>query len=236
MPGQNRGVDGLPSTVDAMYRMILPGTLADVVAAEDGSAANARAFEADEAAARTRADYGRVSRWALGLLGTAGALIGATLLSVAVLMVTATTADAAGILFSAIVSIVAAAIAVPSIWLLVALHRSGKRLARAAGYWVGLPYRQGRRTPAAGDWFAVRFVGFSADLFLRLITSVLAALGAIFTITGAIRTTVTGGEFGMILLMAAWSVILVAVCIGQFGGVQRIQNGYLARDPASLTR
>lgn len=216
--------------------MILPTSHADIAAAEAPAAAETRPADADAAAARTRADYGRVSRWGLGLLGTAGALVAGALLSFAA-SVTASGVDPLGdLLFAGFMVLVAAVFAVPSVWLLVALHRSGRRLARAAGFWAGLPYRQGRRRPTRGDWFAVRFLGFSSDLFLRLITSALAGLAAIFTISVLIRGVVIGQGVDAIVLWASWSVVFACVCVGQFGGVQRIQNGYLPRDPASLTR
>lgn len=216
--------------------MILPETLPDVASVEDGSAAQARPVDADAAAARTRADYGRVSRWGLGLLGTFGAVVGIVPLGFAVDVV-ATGHDPVGdAVFALFVVALAAIVLVPSVWLLVALHRSGRRLARAAGFWAGLPYRQGRRSPTHGDWFAVRFVGFSSDLFLRLITSALAGLAAIFAASSvfyaiAVAPSPSGAAMG-----AALTALFAAVCVGQFGGVQRIQNGYLARDPASLAR
>ena len=151
-----------------MYRMILPETLPDVAAAEAHAAAepggsvdvptvDVRAVDADAAAARTRADYGRVSRWALGLLGTAGAAV-AVLIAVFPLSLVGT-AGTGQVLFGAVFVAIALAIGIPSVWLLWALHRSGRRLSRAAGYWAGLPYRQCRRSPTRGDWFAVRFLG-----------------------------------------------------------------------------
>lgn len=217
-----------------MYRMILDTTLPDVIAAETRTAEDARAADADASAARTRADYGRVSRWALGILGTAGALVGSVVCAIAIGMVTDAGTNAEGIVFGIGAIVVAAAIAVPSVWLLIALHRSGRRLARAAGYWAGLPYRQGRRSPTKRDWFAVRFLGFSSDLFLRLVTSALAALATIFAITLLVRAVVTGEEIWQLVLWITWSAVFASVCAGQFGGVQRIQNGHLARDPAPL--
>lgn len=219
-----------------MFRMILADTFPDITAAESGAGEQARPVDADAAAARTRADYGRVSRWALGLLGTAGSLVAGALAGFAASVVTSGVDPFGDALFAGIVLLLAATFGVPSVWLLIALHRSGKRLAAAAGFWAGLPYRQGRRTPTRGDWFSVRFLGFSSDLFLRLITSALAALAAIFTVANLVRAVVTGQDAWEAVFWTCWSVVFVAVCIGQFGGVQRIQNGYLARDPASLTR
>ncbi len=216
--------------------MILADTLPDIAAAESGAGEQARPVDADAAASRTRADYGRVSRWGLGLLGTAGALVAGALVGFAASVATSGVDPFGDTLFAGAVVLLAAGFGVPSVWLLIALHRSGKRLARAAGFWAGLPYRQGRRTPIRGDWFAVRFLGFSSDLFLRLITSALAGLAAIFTVTGVVRGIVVGQETWEVVLWTCWSIVFVAVCIGQFGGVQRIQNGYLPRDPSPLAR
>lgn len=219
-----------------MFRMILPATLPDIATAESGTGEDARPVDADAAAARTRADYGRVSRWALGLLGTVGALVAGALVGFATSVITSGLDPFGDAVFAGIILLIAVAFGVPSVWLLIGLHRSGRRLARAAGFWAGLPYRQGRRSPTRGDWFAVRFLGFSSDLFLRLITSALAGLAAIFTVTGVVRGIAIGQDAWEIVLWTCWSIVFIAVCIGQFGGVQRIQNGYLPRDLASLTR
>lgn len=219
-----------------MFRMIRPETLPDLITAESGVADETPPVQADAAAARTRADYGRVSRWGLGLLGTFGAAIGCGLLGVAVeLVATAREPVSAGIT-AVVVAIVAALALVPSVWLLVALQRSGRRLARAAGYWAGLPYRQGRRAATRGDWFSVRFLAFSGDLFLRVLTSALAGLAAVFTVSSVYYSIAVAPSAGGVAASVALSALLVSVCVGQFGGVQRIQNGYTARDPWTFAR
>lgn len=217
---------------EEVYRMILPESLADVTAAESEDATTARLVDADAAAARTRADYGRVSRWLLGLLGTAGAVIAVGLLGFAVSLMTAGAGGAADPLFGGVALFIAAAFAVPSAWLLLRLHRSGRRLASAAGYWAALPYRQGRRAPTRGDWFTVRFAGYSVDLFLRLISSALAGLAFVCAGSLAVRAVVIGEPVWEAVMWWGWTALFAAVCVGQFGGVQRIQNGYLPRDPA----
>ncbi|MFT4214127.1 MAG: hypothetical protein QM622_05050 [Microbacterium sp.] len=217
-----------------MFRLISPATLPDVVAAEADAGLSVPTNEADAAAARTRADYGRVSRWGLGVLGTVGAALGIAVASFAADVVTSTTDLTGDLLLILLALLVAAALAVPSIGLLIALHRSGRRLASAAAYWAALPYRLGRRAPTRGDWFTVRFAAFSADLFLRLITSALAALVTMFAVALAVRSVVASAAADEFVLWSGWAVLFAAVCGGQFGGVQRVQNGYLNRDPARL--
>jgi len=218
-----------------MYRMILPETRADVDAVVTDAAAQTRPAAADAAAARTRADYGRVSRWALGLLGTAGTAVAVMIAASAVALWTDGSGPGAVVL-GAVILVVATVVGVPAVWLLVALHRSGRLLARAAGFWAGLPYRQGVRRHTRGDWFAVRFLGFRSDLFLRLITSTLAALATVFSVSLFVRALVDGLPVWQSVLWAGWAILFGAVAVGQFGGVQRIQNGYLSRDPAPLVR
>lgn len=218
-----------------MFRMILPDTLPDLVGAEAPDGSPTRAGDADAAAARTRADYGRVSRWGLGLLGTAGAMLAILFAGVATSMLTSGGVSLLTLPFAALVLLVGIAFGVPSVWLLVELHRSGRRLARAAGYWAGLPYRQGIRSPTRGDWFAVRFLGFSSDLLLRLITSALAGLATIFAISGIFSAIAMRPSASGLVISIGLAILLGTVCAGQFGGVQRIQNGHLPRDPARLT-
>ncbi|MFF2369691.1 hypothetical protein [Agromyces sp. NPDC058110] len=215
-----------------MFRMILPTTIPDVLAAEAQAGAQVRPIDADGAAERTRADYGRTSRWVLGLVGTIGALVAVLIASFAVSVLASGVDPLGDLVFAGFVGLVGAAFGVPAVWLLIALHRSGRRLARATAYWSALPYHQGRRTPTRGDWFGVRFVGFSADLLPRLISSSLAGLAAIFAAAGGIRALVVVAPAWETFMWAGFAVLLGAVCAGQFGGVQRIQNGMLARDPA----
>lgn len=227
-----------------MFRLIRPETLPDVSAAlaalaqeaGNGSSADVRASDADAAASRVRADYGRASRWGMGILATAGALVSILLLGFAASVVE-TGHDLVGdLLFAGFVLFIAAAFAVPSIWMLIALHRSGRTLTTAAAYWSALPYRQGRRTPTRGDWFAVRFLSFSSDLFPRLLTSVVAALATIFFVSIAVYAIVEGQAAWQVITWAASAILLGAVSVGQFGGVQRLQNAYLARDPWKRSR
>lgn len=220
-----------------MFRLIRLETRPDIAAARaPGGGEGVRAADADAAAARTRADYGRASRWAMGVLATVGTLIGVLLTSFAVSVVTDVRDPVGDILFAGFVGLVAVAFAFPSVWMLVALHRSGRTLTKAAAFWAALPYRQGRRQPTRGDWFAVRFLGFSRDLFPRLVTSALAALAAIFCVALFIRGVVEGDAVQEMVIWGGGSILFGAVCVGQFGGIQRLQNGYLARDPASARR
>lgn len=224
-----------------MFRLIRPETAPDVSAAlaalgSPDADAQVRASDADAVAARVRADYGRASRWGMGILATAGAFVSVLILGFAASVVE-TGHDLVGdLIFAGFVLFIAALFAVPSIWMLIALHRSGRALAKAAAYWTALPYRQGLRTPTRGDWFSVRFLSFSSDLFPRLLTSVLAALATIFFVSLAVYAIVEGQAVWQVITWVASAILLGSVSVGQFGGVQRLQNAYLARDPWKRSR
>ncbi|WP_282837341.1 hypothetical protein [Microbacterium flavum] len=214
-----------------MFRMILPDTLPDIVAAEEGATHDATAAQADAAAARTRADYGRVSRWGLGLLGTFGAAIGCGLLAYMVEVLTNGHDPLGDGLIAVLVLVIAAVPLVPSLWLLLALHHSGRRLARAAGSWAAQAFREAPGSSTTGGWLAARFLSSSSDLVLRLVGSALAGLGTVFAASAvyyaiAVAPSAAGVTAGLTL-----TILFASVCAGQFGGVQRIQSGALVRVP-----
>lgn len=227
-----------------MFRMITAAALPAVEEAErlniPGAPEEPLSLQhIDTAAKVTRNDYGRWSRWILGLIGTAGLTIAILLstLSVATALNDSTTQNTAeSIIIVGIGAILGLIPAILSGWLLVALHRSGKRLARAAGFWSGYAYRTKQRLPERRDWFTVRFAVFSPDLFLRIITSALAGLVSSFAVSIFVRALATGDDSGFAPSALMIALLYISVGLGQFGGVQRIQNGLLIRDPWALFR
>lgn len=231
------------------FRMITPAALPLIEQSErmqtqarqeEGRAAETvPVHHAEAAATLTRGDYGRPTRWVLGLLGTAGATLSILLVTVTltVTFASSNSFDAPTLIFSVSVGVGAMLIiGAPSVWLLFALHKSGKRLARSAGYWAAYPYRTGQRDPEQRDWFVVRSTVFSADLFLRLVTATLAALIALFGLSVFLRALSGEGDSEFSGTALATAILYFAVAAGQFGGVQRIQNGMLTRDPAPIHR
>ena len=199
------------------------------------------AHRADEARDMIRGDFGRWSRWLLGLLGTAGTALASLGLGFAVWISTSpdTTSESeyeGAALLATIAVALALVLAVPSVWLLVALHRSGRRLARAGGYWAAYPYLRELRRPTEGDYFRVRWLGFERDMLPRVTTSALSLLAAAFSISLVWFGLAVQPLPALVVIAACWSVLFVAVMIGQFGGVQRWQNGYSHRDPLGFER
>ena len=117
----------------------------------------------DAAVEQLRGDYGRLSRWLWGIGATAVAALGILFISVgAEFVVDDTLSDAdrlAGAAFGIGLGVVAGA---AGTLLLIALHRTGRRLAIGLAFWVALPYRTGRRTPERRDYFVVRFASASS--------------------------------------------------------------------------
>jgi hypothetical protein len=228
-----------------VFHLIDPACSPAVALAEDGLARERatgappelRITEIDAAFATVRRDYGRVSRWLLGLLGTAGAAVGA-LAATGALGISLSRAWGPGDLaFIGALAAIGVTISACSVWLLVALHRSGRRLARAAGYWAALPYLSGRRQPVAGDYFAIRFhLLYTPDLLIRTVTATLALLAAVFTVSSVFFALLVAHDAATAVLMVAWSILAIGVGCGQFGGILRYQLGYGVRDPLLFER
>ncbi|MCR2825044.1 hypothetical protein [Microbacterium sp. zg.Y909] len=228
-----------------MFAMIQPATLPLVETAERARAAGEVATVpqgmniagVDAATEAVRADYGRTSRWLLGLLGTTGdAAAGLAAIFAGFGLSVAGTDPATAALSGAVGVVIALALALPSTLLLWRLHLSGRRLARATAFWAALPYLSGARRPVPGDYFAVRFLAYSPDLLIRVISSVGAFLAAVFSLSMIFYATAVDPDPTLAVIAVLWSVLFVAVTIGQFGGIQRIQVGYSHRDPLGYER
>lgn len=192
--------------------------------------------DADRAEKTLRADYGRISRWLFGLAATVGAAVSGVIFAFAVTTFADAATDPLAIVFGWGTLAVAVAIGLPSVWLLIALHRSGKRLSRATGYWAALPYQLGVRAPAVGDEYAVRYAVYSFDLFPRVATSALALLASVFAVSMIFYSSLVKPDLAGLVIAITWSILAVSVTIGQFWGVQRIQNGLAWRSPQGYER
>ncbi len=180
-----------------MFAFIRPASLPLVEAAEEALATGQRAAFppgmnatlAERAATTVRADYARVSRWLLGLLATAGAAFAALGVMAAVAAVAPGPVEPVIVLELLLGGIaIAAAAGTPSVLLLWKLHTSGRRLARAAGFWAALPYLAGARQPVTRELIPVRPPQRTADMLLRLITVSLSMLAAVLSV----RASTTG--------------------------------------------
>ncbi|MEU1971060.1 hypothetical protein ABZ477_05360 [Microbacterium sp. NPDC019599] len=216
-----------------MPLFIRPTSIPSIVAAEEaissGKSPKAAAGyrTADDHLRELRADYGRLSRWLFGILGTAGALGAGLVAGVSIDLL----AEGQVVLGSVLI-LVASGVAAASAWLLIALHRTGRRLVHALAYWAGYPFRTGQRKPAGSRDFFVR-LGPDSDLYARMLTSAIAALWSAFAVS-MIRFGIAEYPTPAVTVIAsAWLVTLVCVAIGQYGGVLRVQRGYRAGSAAS---
>lgn len=171
-------------------------------------------------------DLMRWSRWWLGLgafvvaffaAGTAGTL--------GMLLVL----DGAGFVVVGIlvVAVAVAALAVCGV-VLWRLHRSGRRLARALRWWLGL---RAVAVPSRGfaGWLAPRAVLFKPVVFVRVLTATLSGLIGIFGLS-MIGYSVTQ-EAVLLLASILWGLLGTACFIGQLGGVMRLVSGLADDDP-----
>lgn len=219
--------------------MVLPTSAAWIAAAERARAQTgvapievAHPGDAGRAQRDLRRDYGRLSRWALGFVGTL--LAGAAALGVALaieLTVGPGARDAAYLLGMAAVITLTAASGWGGITLLVLLHRSGRRLARALAFWTALPYRRGDRPRTREGWFDARVVNFEPDILLRIMSASFAGLGAIFAGAMVYYCTVIDPFPSLAVTGALWTVLLAGVAVCAMGGVMRVVSGFGEADP-----
>ncbi|GAA2451542.1 hypothetical protein [Agromyces soli] len=190
--------------------------------------AGAPPADADRAAAVLRADVERWSRWWLGLLGFGCASLGAF---VAIGMVG--TIAALGLRphpTDLVITVLAALLGLAGIALLVALWWSGRRLLRAAAWWLRLPYAEGARVPRAGGWVRARLVNLEPRVLVRLVSGTLALLLAVSGIALVVRD-VNEGTGPMTAAAAAVAAIALAAGAGQLGGVLRLVSALGEADP-----
>ncbi|HWS49519.1 MAG TPA: hypothetical protein VN241_00785 [Microbacterium sp.] len=193
--------------------------------AESGSG---QSFEAARASRALTDDYGRWSRWGLGLAAFVLFWVGSTLVAVPVTIQSRApfwVLPPSDVIFM-VVGVLACAWALSTLW---RLHRSGRRLTRALGWWLRAPYRAGAARDLGG-WIDARRVNFEPPMFARITTGTLAALLAILTIAGTVREAQQQDSI-LIGVLPLWGVLSLACTIGQFGGVMRVASGAAEADP-----
>ncbi|NIK59439.1 hypothetical protein [Kribbella shirazensis] len=175
-----------------------------------------------------RDDLMRWSRWWLGLAAFVGAFTAAgTAGSLGMALLVDGPGDMGSVIAVAgilVVAVVTLAICAVVLW---RLHRSGRRLARALRWWLGL--RAGMVPRGFAGWIAPRAVLFSPVVFLRVLTATLSGLIGIFGLS-MIGYSVTE-EAVLLLASTLWGLLGTASCVGQLGGVMRIVAGLADADP-----
>ena len=187
------------------------------------------AAEADRIALLLRGDYERWSRWAFGLVAFAVTALG---VFVAVGMVDAIVQLAGPpALVDLVVTVVAVILAGVAAVGLVRLWLTGRALTTSAVTWLRAPFRAGSRQRRPGGWVQARTVYLEPRNLVRLLTSSLAFLTAIFGVAAAVRDLAAGDFSGMSAAAGLIGLIALACGIGQTGGVLRIGSGIAEGDP-----
>lgn len=173
--------------------------------------------EAPHAAQALRDDYGRWSRWCLGvsafivLLASAAAGLAPFarwLLSPAVELT----------LLEGLIAGVSIALAVSSAIVLWQLHHSGRRLTRALAWWTGLLSRSGEARDADP--------AIDAPVLARIVSGTVAAIVAIAAIVGVFWPGAFDGALAGAL--PVWAVAGALCAVGQLGGAARVMRGAAA--------
>ena len=185
--------------------------------------------EADRVALVLRGDYERWSRWAFGLACFVVTALG---VFVAVGMVDAI-AQLGGppSLVDVVVTVVAVILAGAAAFGLVRLWLTGRALTTSAAAWLRAPFRAGSRQRRPGGWVQARTVYLEPRNLVRLLTSSLAFLTAIFGSAAAVRDLVAGDFSGLSAAAGMIGLIALACGLGQAGGVLRIGSSVAEGDP-----
>lgn len=185
--------------------------------------------EADRVALLLRRDYERWSRWAFGLAAFVVTAVG---VFVAVGMVDAIVQlGRPPALVDLVVTFVAVILAGVAAFGLVRLWLTGRALTTGAAAWLRAPFRAGSRQRRAGGWVQARTVYLEPRNLVRLLTSSLAFLTAIFGIAAAVRDLAGGDVTGLSAAAGLIGLIALACGLGQAGGVLRIGSGVAEGDP-----
>jgi len=185
--------------------------------------------EADRVAQLLRRDYERWSRWAFGLAAFVVTAVG---VFVAVGMVDAIVQRGRPpALVDLVVTVVAVILAGVAAFGLVRLWLTGRALTTSAAAWLRASFPAGARQRRAGGWVQARTVYLEPRNLVRLLTSSLAFLTAIFGIAAAVRDLAGGNVDGLSAAAGLIGLIALACGLGQAGGVLRIGSGVAEGDP-----
>lgn len=173
-------------------------------------------------------DLLRWSRWGVGVIAFGAAFIASAVAGPLVMMLAVDLPrDTTAVTEMIAVLAVAAVVLVICVVVLWRLHRSGRRLGRALGWWLIL--RATGTHQGFADWVAPRAVLFKPTVFARVISSTVSGLVGIFGFS-MIGYSITE-DATLLLASVAWGVLGTASCFGQFGGILRLINGLGSADP-----
>jgi hypothetical protein len=185
--------------------------------------------EADRVALLLRGDYERWSRWAFGLAAfvvtAAGVFVGLGMVDAIVQL------GGPPALVDVVATVVAAILAAVAAFGLVRLWLTGRALTTSAAAWLRASFPAGARKRRAGGWVQARTVYLEPRNLVRLLTSSLAFVTAIFGIAAAVRDLAGGNVDGLSSAAGVIGLIALACGLGQAGGVLRIGSGVAEGDP-----
>ncbi|GAA1773114.1 hypothetical protein [Agromyces lapidis] len=174
--------------------------------------------------ATLRADYGRASRLLIG--------IAATLVLVIAIFLVYGLVGAVGLAnpFAAVTAIPLAALGAGAAWLLLGLHRSGRRLSVALA---------DRLSAAVGSGGSIADVVLARTFILepfivwRIAAASLSLLFGVLSASIVFKPMSAGDPSEIALTAAAASIgaLLIVVGCGVFGGVFRVHRAHSRRDP-----
>ncbi|MBY6061590.1 hypothetical protein [Microbacterium esteraromaticum] len=129
-----------------------------------------------------------------------------------------------------VMAVIGAVALAAALWLLVKLHRSGRRILIALSWWSREPHLSGAATRAAGGWVRARTVNFEPRIFTRIVAASLIGLLGIFGLS-AIAFPGSADNPAFAAVMISWGAVCVLTAAGQMGGVMHLISGIAEQDP-----
>lgn len=186
---------------------------------------------AEVAARALRDDYERWDRWGWGFVAYFGVVVGTLVLGSALAMLISF--GAGDVIFAGIVAVIGLAglaMAVPGGIAMYRLWKTGRRLSRAAAWWLRQPYTLGGRQRDWNGWIETRTVNYEPRIMVRIATCSMSFLIGIFGLSMIFFPE--RGEMPLVVSTLFCIGLFSMLCaIGQMGGVMNIVRGISERDP-----
>ncbi|MEE2815163.1 MAG: hypothetical protein VYC96_05765 [Actinomycetota bacterium] len=173
------------------------------------------------------ADYLRWSRIGLGLLAFVGSVVGASGSSA---VIDAFSGDRSPVVsaFAGVTGLALLAVLGLSLWMLIALGLSGRRLVRSLAAWLAGPYRAGRLAASWAGWLHTRLLMFRPGAFVRIAAASCAALFGAYA-TYAFFETVAAPSANLVMY-GLWAIIGFVSSVVLFSGSIRLISGRAEAD------
>ncbi|MFE6997406.1 hypothetical protein ACFVAE_15680 [Microbacterium sp. NPDC057659] len=132
--------------------------------------------------------------------------------------------------FDIAMAVIGAIALIVGVWILIRLHRSGRRILVALSRLLREPYRSGALPRTAAGWVNARTVNFEPPVLTRIITSSLLGLTGLIGL-GIIAYPGFSQAPSLYTTLVLWGAACFLTAAGQMGGVMHLVSGVAEQDP-----